>query len=86
MADRRLALAEPGAEVGHVEFAVLGQIEQDPQASLVAEELEHLGKLADGLLGDGRHDRQGLRLLDSSLAFFEVGVSSGHGMPDCLSR
>jgi len=57
MADRRLALAEPLAEVGHVELAVLGQVEEDPQSGLVAQELEHLRQLADRLFGDLGHGR-----------------------------
>ena len=40
--------------VRHVEFAVFGegQVEQDAKPCLVAEQLEHLGKLANCLLGD----------------------------------
>jgi len=39
-------------EVGDVELAVLGEVEQDPQSGLVAEELEDLGQLADDLVRD----------------------------------
>ena len=55
MADGGLALAEPVAEVGDVQLAVLGEVEEDPQPGLVAQELEDLGELADRLLGDLGH-------------------------------
>jgi len=58
MADRGLTLTQPGAEVGHVEFVVLGQVEQDPESGLVAEKLENLRQLTDGLLGNRGHHRQ----------------------------
>jgi len=43
VAHRGLALAEPGAKIGDVQFAVLGEIEEDSEPRLVAQELEDLG-------------------------------------------
>src|SRR5512135_2556597 len=55
VAHRRLALAESVAKVGYVQFVVLGQVEEDAEPRLVAQELEDLGELADRLLGDLGH-------------------------------
>ena len=56
MAHRGLALAQPVTQVGDVKLAVgrQGEIEQDAQAGLVAQELENLSKFADRLIGHFR--------------------------------
>jgi len=56
MAHGGLALAEPMAQVSDVELAVgrQGEVEQDAEASLVAQKFEHLGKFADRLIGHFR--------------------------------
>ena len=56
MAHRGLALAQPVAQVGDVKFAVgrQGEIEQDAQARLIAQEFEDLSKFANGLIGHFR--------------------------------
>ena len=71
VADRRLALAEPGAEVGDVELAVLGEVEQDPEPGLIAQELENLGEFANGLFRDGGITARAWP--PPSLDFFDVG-------------
>jgi len=76
MADRRLALAEPLTEVGHVQLAVLSEVEQDPQSRLVAQELEDLGQLADRLFGDLGHRLDGIPLV--SLGRFRVLRAIGY--------
>ena len=52
MAHRGLALTQPLAQVGDVKLAVgrQGEIKQNAQAGLVAQELEDLSKLANGLI------------------------------------
>ena len=52
MAHRGLALAQPLAQVGDVKLAVgrQGEIKQNAQASLVAQEFEDLSKFANGLI------------------------------------
>ena len=52
MAHRGLALTQALAQVGHVKLAIgrKGQIEQNAQARLVAQKLEDLSKLANGLI------------------------------------
>src|SRR4051812_47397044 len=58
MADGWLALAEPVAEIGHVELAVLSEVEEDPETGLVTQELEDLGELTHHRVGDlGRRVR-----------------------------
>src|SRR5271157_4261576 len=85
MADSRLALAQSLAQVGHMQFAVLGEreVEEDPKPRLVAEQLEHLSKLADGLL---RNLCQGLEVLsislDKTLRFFSSHDSLSSGSLD----
>ncbi len=62
MAHRGLALAQPLAQVGDVKLAVgrQGEIEQDAQARLIAQELEDLSKFANGLIRHFRGRRGGL--------------------------
>src|SRR4051812_34550542 len=58
MADGGLALAEPVAEVGDVELAVLSEVEENAEPRLVAQELEDLGELTHHRVGDlGRRVR-----------------------------
>ena len=64
MAHRGLALTQPVAQVGDVKFAVgrQGEIEQNAQARLVAQELEDLSKFANGLIRHFRSRRGGVAI------------------------